>query len=138
MYDGIKGFRDIYPDEMAARRTAIDALEDTAQRYGFREIATPALERAELWTDKSGDDIVEELYAFTDRGGREVAMTPELTPTVARMVVAKQQELSKPIKWVSTRPFWRYEQVQQGRFREFYQTNVDIFGSTEPKISTVV
>ena len=132
MYDGIKGFRDIYPDEMAARRTAIDALEDTARRYGFREIATPALERAELWTDKSGDEIVEELYAFTDRGGREVAMTPELTPTVARMVVAKQQELSKPIKWVSTRPFWRYEQVQQGRFREFYQTNVDIFGSTEP------
>ncbi|RJT00361.1 histidine--tRNA ligase [Halococcus sp. IIIV-5B] len=132
MYDGIKGFRDIYPDEMAARRTAIDALEDTARRYGFREIATPALERAELWTDKSGDDIVEELYAFTDRGGREVAMTPELTPTVARMVVAKQQELSKPIKWVSTRPFWRYEQVQQGRFREFYQTNVDVFGSAEP------
>ncbi|EMA40489.1 histidine--tRNA ligase [Halococcus hamelinensis] len=132
MYDGIKGFRDVYPDEMAARRTAIDELEDTARRYGFREIATPALERAELWTDKSGDDIVEELYAFTDRGGREVAMTPELTPTVARMVVAKQQALSKPIKWVSTRPFWRYEQVQQGRFREFYQTNVDIFGSAEP------
>ncbi|WP_160134973.1 histidine--tRNA ligase [Halococcus salsus] len=132
MYDGIKGFRDIYPGEMAARRAAIDDLEDTARRYGFREIGTPALERAELWTDKSGDDIVEELYAFTDRGGREVAMTPELTPTVARMVVAKQQELSKPIKWVSTRPFWRYEQVQQGRFREFYQTNVDIFGSAEP------
>jgi len=133
MYDRIKGFRDFYPSEMAARREAIDTLEDAARRYGFREIGTPALERAELWTDKSGDDIVEELYAFEDRGGRHVTLTPELTPTVARMVVAKQQELSKPIKWFSTRPFWRYEQVQQGRQREFYQTNVDIFGSSEPE-----
>ena len=133
MYDRIKGFRDFYPGEMAARREAIDTLEDTARSYGFREIGTPALERAELWTDKSGDDIVEELYAFEDQGGRHVALTPELTPTVARMVVAKQQALSKPIKWFSTRPFWRYEQVQQGRQREFYQTNVDIFGSSEPE-----
>jgi len=133
MYDRIKGFRDFYPGEMAARREAIDTLEDTARSYGFREIGTPALERAELWTDKSGDDIVEELYSFEDQGGRHVALTPELTPTVARMVVAKQQALSKPIKWFSTRPFWRYEQVQQGRQREFYQTNVDIFGSSEPE-----
>ncbi len=133
MYDRIKGFRDFYPGEMAARREAIDTLEDTARSYGFREIGTPSLERAELWTDKSGDDIVEELYAFEDQGGRHVALTPELTPTVARMVVAKQQALSKPIKWFSTRPFWRYEQVQQGRQREFYQTNVDIFGSSEPE-----
>ncbi|SEH13164.1 histidyl-tRNA synthetase [Natronorubrum sediminis] len=132
MYDRIKGFRDFYPGEMAARREAIDTLEDTARGYGFREIGTPTLERAELWTDKSGDDIVDELYSFEDQGGRHVTLTPELTPTVARMVVAKQQELSKPIKWVSTRPFWRYEQVQQGRQREFYQTNVDIFGSSEP------
>jgi len=85
-----------------------------------------------MYTDKSGEEIVEELYSFEDKGGREVALTPELTPTVARMMVAKQQALQKPIKWVSTRPFWRYEQVQQGRFREFYQTNVDIFGSSEP------
>ncbi|WP_435552913.1 histidine--tRNA ligase [Natrinema sp. CGMCC1.2065] len=132
MYDRIKGFRDFYPGEMAARREAVDVLEDTAREYGFREIGTPALERAEMWTDKSGDDIVDELYAFEDQSGRHVTLTPELTPTVARMVVAKQQELSKPIKWVSTRPFWRYEQVQQGRYREFYQTNVDIFGSSEP------
>ena len=133
MYDRIKGFRDFYPGEMAARRETIDTVEETARRYGFREIGTPALERAELWTDKSGDEIVEELYAFEDQGGRHVTLTPELTPTVARMVVAKQQELSKPIKWFSTRPFWRYEQVQQGRQREFYQTNVDIFGSSEPE-----
>ncbi|MCU4751779.1 histidine--tRNA ligase [Halobacteria archaeon AArc-curdl1] len=138
MYDGIKGFRDFYPGEMAARRAAMDTLEETARRYGFREIGTPALERAEMWTDKSGDDIVDELYAFEDQGGRHVTLTPELTPTVARMVVAKQQALSKPIKWFSTRPFWRYEQVQQGRQREFYQTNVDIFGSSAPEADAEV
>ncbi len=131
-HEGLKGFRDFYPPEMAARRAVVDAVESTARRYGFREIATPAIERQRLYTDKSGDEIVDELYAFADRGGRDVALTPELTPTVARMVVERGQEFTKPIKWFSTRPFWRYEQVQQGRFREFYQTNVDVFGSTEP------
>ena len=133
MYDGLKGFREFYPDEMAARRAVTDTIEDRIRRYGFREIGTPALERTQLYTDKSGDEIVEELYAFEDKGGREVALTPELTPTVARMVVARGGALAKPIKWFSTRPFWRYEQVQQGRFREFYQTNVDIFGSSRPE-----
>ncbi|MFC7076693.1 histidine--tRNA ligase [Haloarcula halophila] len=132
MYDRVKGFRDFYPEEMQARRWAMDTIEDVAARYGFREIGTPALEPTEMYADKSGEEIVEELYSFEDKGGRDVALTPELTPSVARMVVAKQQALSKPIKWVSTRPFWRYEQVQQGRFREFYQTNVDIFGSADP------
>jgi histidyl-tRNA synthetase len=132
MYDRLKGFRDFYPEEMAARRAVTDVLEETARGYGFREVGTPTLEAVDLYTDKSGEDIVEELYAFDDKGGRRVAMTPELTPTVARMVVAKGQERQKPIKWMSTRPFWRYEQVQQGRFREFYQTNVDVFGSGEP------
>jgi len=132
MYEGLKGFRDFYPDEQSARREVIDTLEGVARRYGFREIDTPALERTRMYVDKSGEGIVEELYAFEDKGGRDVTLTPELTPTVARMVVDKGQELSKPIKWVSTRPFWRYEQVQQGRFREFYQTNVDIFGSAAP------
>ncbi|WP_254840012.1 histidine--tRNA ligase [Natronomonas marina] len=138
MYDGLKGFRDFYPGEMSARREVIDTLEETARRYGFREIGTPALERTEMYVDKSGEEIVEELYAFEDRGGREVAMTPELTPTVARMVVARQGALAEPIKWFSTRPFWRYEQVQQGRFREFYQTNVDIFGTEEPEADAEV
>ncbi|EMA08515.1 histidine--tRNA ligase [Haloferax denitrificans] len=133
MYDRLKGFRDFYPGEMSARREVVDAVETAAARYGFREIGTPHLERTQMYVDKSGEEIVEELYAFEDKGGREVTLTPELTPTVARMVVAKQQALSKPIKWVSTRPFWRYEQVQQGRFREFYQTNADIFGSSEPE-----
>jgi histidyl-tRNA synthetase len=132
MYDRIKGFRDFYPAEMQSRRQVMDTVEGTAKRYGFREIGTPAMEAVEMYADKSGEEIVEELYSFEDQGGRGVALTPELTPTVARMFVAKQQELSKPVKWVSTRPFWRYEEPQQGRFREFYQTNVDIFGSSEP------
>ena len=132
MYDSVKGFRDFYPPEMAARREAIGTVESVARRYGFREIGTPAVESAQMYADKSGEGILEELYAFADQGGREVALTPELTPTVARMVVARQQALTKPIKWFSTRPFWRYEEPQQGRFREFYQTNVDIFGADEP------
>jgi len=138
MYDRLKGFRDFYPDEMGPRRAIIDELEATARQYGFREVGTPAMERTEMYVDKSGEGIVEELYSFEDQGGRDVALTPELTPTVARMVVAKQQALSKPIKWFSTRPFWRYEEPQQGRFREFYQTNVDIFGSAEPEADAEV
>ena len=138
MYEGLKGFTDFYPDEMAPRRAVIDRIETTARRYGFREVATPALEPAAMWTDKSDEDIVDELYDFEDRGGRHVTLTPELTPTVARMVVARQQALSKPIKWFSTRPFWRYEQVQQGRYRELYQTNADIFGSSEPEADAEV
>jgi len=133
MYEGLKGFREFYPREQSARSEVAEVVEATAARYGFREIATPTVERTQMYVDKSGEGIVEELYAFEDKGGRDVTLTPELTPTVARMVVDKGQELSKPIKWVSTRPFWRYEQVQQGRFREFYQTNVDIFGSSEPE-----
>ena len=138
MYDRLKGFRDFYPEEMAARREVIDTVETACRRYGFRETASPHLERAEMWTDKAGEGIVEELYAFGDRSDRHVTLTPELTPTAARMVAAKQQELSKPIKWFSTSPFWRYEQVQQGRFREFYQTNIDIFGSSDPRADAEV
>ncbi|MFW6448354.1 MAG: histidine--tRNA ligase [Halobacteriota archaeon] len=132
MYEPLKGFRDFYPEEMEARREVIETVESVVRRYGFREIGTPALEPTALYVDKSGPEIVEELYSFTDRGGREVALTPELTPTVARMVAARHQAMTKPIKWYSTRPFWRYEEPQQARFREFYQTNIDIFGSVEP------
>lgn len=132
MNQPLKGFRDFYPEEMAARREVIDTIESVVRSYGFDEVGTPALERTQLYIDKSGPEIVEELYSFTDKGGREVAMTPELTPTVARMVAARHQELTKPIKWFSTRPFWRYEEPQQARFREFYQTNIDIFGSDSP------
>ena len=138
MYDHVKGVRDFYPDEMGARREVIDSLEDVARRYGFREIGTPAIESADLYIDKSGEEIVNELYSFEDKGGRHLALTPELTPTVSRMVVAKQQELAKPIKWFSTRPFWRYEEPQQGRYREFYQLNADVFGSGAPEADAEV
>ncbi len=132
MYDRLKGFRDFYPGEMAARRAVVDAVEAVAAGYGYREVGTPALERTAMYVEKSGPEIVDQLYRFTDHGGRDVSLTPELTPTVARMVTERGQALAKPIKWRSTRPFWRYEQVQQGRFREFYQTNVDVIGAAEP------
>lgn len=138
MYDHVKGVRDFYPNEMRARRRVIDSLETVARRYGFHEIGTPAIESADLYIEKSGEEIVDELYSFEDKGGRHLALTPELTPTVARMVVAKQQELSKPIKWFSTRPFWRYEEPQQGRYREFYQLNADVFGSAAPEADAEV
>ncbi len=138
MDEPLKGFRDLYPEEMAAHRAVIDAVEGAARRYGFREIATPTLEPTELYVEKSGEEITEDLYHFEDKGGRDVALAPELTPTVARMVAHRGKALPKPIKWFSTRPFWRYEQVQQGRFREFYQTNIDVFGSAEPEVDAEV
>ncbi|MFW6153107.1 MAG: histidine--tRNA ligase [Halobacteriota archaeon] len=138
MYEPLKGFRDFYPDEMEARREVMDTIERVVRGYGFREIGTPALEPTSLFTDKSGPEIVEELYNFTDKGGRDVVLTPELTPTVARMVAARHQALVKPIKWYSIRPFWRYEEPQQARFREFHQVNVDIFGSSRPEASAEI
>jgi histidyl-tRNA synthetase len=138
MDEPLKGFRDLYPEEMAPHRKIIDVVERTARRYGFREIATPALEPTALYVEKSGEEITEDLYHFTDKGGRDVALAPELTPTVARMVAHRGTALPKPIKWFSTRPFWRYEQVQQGRFREFYQTNIDVFGPTQPEVDAEV
>lgn len=138
MNQPLKGFRDFYPEEMEARRTVIETIESVVRRYGFLEIGTPALEPTSLYVDKSGPEIVDELYSFTDQGGREVALTPELTPTVARMVASRGKALTKPIKWYSTRPFWRYEEPQQARFREFYQTNIDIFGSEAPEATAEI
>jgi histidyl-tRNA synthetase len=132
MHDRLKGFREFYPEEMVNRKAVFNSIENTISSYGFREIGTPSLEKTQLYVDKSGSEIVDHLYSFQDQGGRDITLTPELTPTVARMVALRGKSLPKPIKWFSTRPFWRYEQVQQGRFREFYQTNVDIFGSSSP------
>ncbi|MDY7082894.1 MAG: ATP phosphoribosyltransferase regulatory subunit, partial [Halobacteria archaeon] len=127
-FDSLKGFRDFYPDEMAARREVFDKIDEVARSYGFDEIATPSLEPLELYEVKSGEEIVEETYSFEDKGGRHVTMTPELTPSVVRMFTSREQELSKPVKWFSTPKLWRYEQPQSGRLREFYQPNFDIFG----------
>ncbi|MDY6778547.1 MAG: histidine--tRNA ligase, partial [Candidatus Nanohaloarchaea archaeon] len=124
----LKGFREFLPGEMRARREVFERFRDVARRYGFREIDTPSLEPLDLYLVKSGEELVDQTYSFEDKGERQVTMVPEETPTRARMV-AEHKELSRPIKWFSVSKFWRYEQPQQGRNREFYQFNYDIIGT---------
>ena len=124
----LKGFYDRYADEFASWRQVIDTVESTAREFGFREVNTPAVERTELYRVKSGEELLDQTYSFDDRGDREVTLTPEQTPTRARMVQSRRQALSTPIKWFDTSKRWRYEQVQKGRDREFFQTDIDIFG----------
>ncbi|MFW5929660.1 MAG: ATP phosphoribosyltransferase regulatory subunit, partial [Halobacteriota archaeon] len=131
--ESLKGFRDFYAPEMAARRKVFDVVEDVVRSYGFREVDTPSLERLALYEVKSGEEIVDETYSFEDKGGRMVTLTPELTPSLARMYVARHQALAKPVRWYSTPKLWRYEQPQSGRLREFYQPNFDVFGVDGPE-----
>ena len=128
-FESLKGFRDFYPDEQAARRQVFDSVRETARAYGFDEVAAPSLEPLTLYEVKSGEEIVEETYSFEDKGDRRVTMTPELTPSLVRMYVAREQEMSKPVRWFALPKLWRYEQPQSGRLREFYQPNFDIFGA---------
>ena len=128
-FESLKGFRDFYPDEQAARRQVFDSVRETARDYGFDEVAAPSLEPLALYEVKSGEEIVNETYSFEDKGGRRVTMTPELTPSLVRMYVAREQEMSKPVRWFALPKLWRYEQPQSGRLREFYQPNFDIFGA---------
>jgi len=123
----LKGMYDRYPEEWAAYRAVIDAVEETAREFGFREIDVPAVERTELYRVKSGEELLDQTYSFDDRGGREVTLVPEQTPTRARLV-QRRKDLKTPIKWFDTSKRWRYEQVQKGRDREFLQTDVDVFG----------
>lgn len=123
----LKGMYDRYPGEFSSWRTLIDTVEETAREFGFREINTPAVERTELYRIKSGDELLDQTYSFTDRGDREVTLVPEQTPTRARMV-QNRKDLTTPIKWFDTSKRWRYENVQKGRDREFFQTDFDIFG----------
>ncbi|MFB6108696.1 MAG: histidine--tRNA ligase [Haloplanus sp.] len=123
----LKGMYDRYPEEWAAYRTVMDTVEETAREFGFREIDVPEVERTELYRVKSGEELLDQTYSFEDKGGREVTLIPEQTPTRARLV-QKRKDLKTPIKWFDTSKRWRYEQVQKGRDREFYQTDVDIFG----------
>ncbi|HEU4748999.1 MAG TPA: histidine--tRNA ligase [Gemmatimonadaceae bacterium] len=124
----LPGFRDFYPEQLATRNYLIEIWRDVARRYGFVEYDGPPLESLELYTKKSGDEIVGQLYNFTDKGGREVALRPEMTPTLARMVAAKANALRKPIRWFSVPQLFRYERQQRGRLREHFQLNVDIIG----------
>lgn len=126
----LPGFRDFYPEQLAERVYVTRAWRAVAVRYGFAEYDGPPLEPLELYTAKSGEEIVGQLYNFTDKGGREVAMRPEMTPTFARMVGARANSLRKPTRWFSTPQLFRYERQQKGRLREHYQLNVDIVGES--------
>lgn len=124
----LPGFRDFPPEEMALRAHVFDAWKRVAQRYAFREYDGPPLEALELYTEKSGEEIVGQLYAFTDRGDRRVAMRPEMTPSLARILADRSRAMPKPIRWFSTPQLFRYERQQRGRLREHFQWNVDIVG----------
>jgi histidyl-tRNA synthetase len=124
----LPGFRDFFPAEAALRNHIFGAWRSVAARYGFEEYDGPPLEPLELYTDKSGDEIVGQLYEFEDRGGRRVALRPEMTPTLARLVGARAAALKKPIRWYSMPQLFRYERQQRGRLREHFQWNVDIVG----------
>jgi histidyl-tRNA synthetase len=126
----LPGFRDFLPEDCARRNYIFAHWREVARRYGFVEWEGPPLEATELYKKKSGDEIVEQLFNFTDKGEREVAMRPELTPTLARVVAAHEREFKKPLKWFSIGQFFRYEKQQRGRLREHFQLNCDIIGET--------
>lgn len=128
----LPGFRDVFPDALARRRHIFAVWREVAARYGFEEYDGPPLEPVELYTRKSGEEIVEQLYRFTDKGDRDVALRPEMTPTLARMVAQRAAQLKKPIRWFSIPQLFRYERQQRGRLREHFQLNVDIIGESGP------
>lgn len=128
----LPGFRDFYPEEMALRTHIFSTWRRVALSYGFEEFDGPPLESLELITAKSGQEIVDQLYAFQDKGGRAVALRPEVTPTLARMVAARANALKKPIRWFAISQLFRYERQQRGRLREHFQLNCDILGELGP------
>ena len=132
-FQTLPGFREFYPEDFARRNQVFRLWRQTASTYGFVEYDAPVLEPLELYKAKSGDEIEGQLFSFTDKGGREVALRPEMTPTVCRLVGAKASALKRPIKWFSIGEFYRYERMQKGRGRCFSQFNADIFGEPGPE-----
>ena len=128
----LPGFRDFFPAEHTIRSHIFAAWRSVATRYGFEEYDGPPLEALELYTAKSGDEIVGQLYNFEDKGGRQVSLRPEMTPTLARMVAARANGLRKPIRWFSLPQLFRYERQQRGRLREHFQLNCDLMGEAGP------
>jgi histidyl-tRNA synthetase len=128
----LPGFRDFYPADLALRSHILGTWRAVATRYGFEEYDGPPLEPLELYTAKSGDEIVGQLYNFIDKGGREIALRPEMTPTLARMVAARANGLKKPIRWFAVPQLFRYERQQRGRLREHFQLNCDLIGEPGP------
>jgi histidyl-tRNA synthetase len=138
-----KGARDFYPEDKRLQKYMFGVWRRAAERFGYEEYDAPILEPLEIFAAKTGDEIVnEQTYVFEDRGGRQIVIRPEMTPTVSRMVAARRQELGYPLRWYSIPNFWRYERPQKGRLREFWQLNVDIFGvqdtSAELEVITLV
>jgi histidyl-tRNA synthetase len=132
-FQSLPGFREFYPEAFARRNHVFRLWRQTAHTFGFQEYDAPVLEPLELYKAKSGDEIEAQLFSFTDKGGREVALRPEMTPTVCRLVGAKANALKRPIKWFSIAEFYRYERAQKGRERAFFQYNCDIFGEPGPE-----
>jgi histidyl-tRNA synthetase len=129
-----KGARDFYPEDKRLQKYMFSKLRKAVERFGYEEYDAPILESLDLYLAKSGEEIVnEQTYAFEDRGGRKVAIRPEMTPTVSRMVAARRQELAYPLRWYSIPNLWRYERPQKGRLREHWQLNVDMFGQGDLK-----
>jgi histidyl-tRNA synthetase len=129
----VKGTRDFYPEAMAFRTWLYGKVRAISERYGYQEYEAPILERLELYAAKSGEELVkEQSFVLTDRGGDELALRPELTPSLARMVAQQQATLILPVRWFSYGPFWRYERPQRGRTREFFQWNIDLLGAETP------
>ena len=129
----VKGARDFYPEQMALRNWLYANMRAAAQAFGYQEYDGPFLETLDLYAAKSGEELVkEQAFVFTDRGGDQITLRPELTPSLARMVAARQGQLPRPIRWWSFGPFWRYERPQKGRSREFFQWNVDLLGVDSP------
>ncbi len=130
-FTSLPGFRDFYPEDFAVRAYIASVWREVASRYGFEEYDGPPLEPLELYIEKSGEEIVHQLYNFEDKGGRPVALRPEMTPTLARMVGARAGGLRKPVRWFSIPQLFRYERTQRGRLREHFQWNVDIVGEDD-------
>ncbi len=127
----LPGFRDFYPDQLAERAHIFSVWRRVVRRYAFVEYDGPPLEPLELYTQKSGEEIVAQLYCFEDKGGRAVSLRPEMTPTFARMVAARAQALRRPVRWFAIPQLFRYERQQRGRLREHFQLNVDIVGEPD-------
>jgi histidyl-tRNA synthetase len=129
MINSIKGTRDFYPEDMSFRSWLYKHIQSVSQRFGYEEFDGPFLEKIELYAIKSGDELVkEQSFVFPDRNGEMIALRPELTPSLARMVAERKNVLPRPIRWWSFGPFWRYERPQRGRTREFFQWNIDLLG----------
>ena len=130
----VKGTREFYPDAMALRNYLFEKVRAASQSFGYQEYDGPFIETLDLYAAKSGEELIKkQSFVFEDRGGDMVTLRPELTPSLARMIAAKQNELTFPVRWWSFGPFWRYESPQKGRAREFFQWNIDMLGVDSPE-----